>query len=280
MTMFGNYDFIASIGFNCSVASQLKGRNLRTCSSPFDWLLKESPTALEETLELLDTRFANFLKWENMRLKDSSNEKNENHCHAVHDFVNHTEFLHDFKAFPLSHEDYTEVREKYLRRIDRFYRNCAEAGRILFCVSGTGGQLSKERLIAARERLESIFPNKIIHLFAVVFEADETGVNEFSEEGLVVSYTQRSRNDIDVLATATEWRWLNAISPSGQKESFPDVKNLSFKDRVNYGLYKYFEAKLSRADCRVHKRMISYKLYKHFRKQLFKAGILNAGLYD
>lgn len=58
------YDFIFSIGENCFCADILNKNNLRTTSSPFDWLTPNrdySKTNMISNLQIINNKFKDFL---------------------------------------------------------------------------------------------------------------------------------------------------------------------------------------------------------------------------
>ncbi len=124
------YDCIISLGCNCSVALQLKRRQLRSFSLPLDWLLFENKTFIDNIIKLIKTDFADFLRFENLEFTDRSDEieKHVVYTHKVYDKGSNAVFLHDFRMTPLNQEEYRAVSEKYKRRIMRFYNVCSMGG--------------------------------------------------------------------------------------------------------------------------------------------------------
>lgn len=56
-----NYRHFISLGFFCSVASELERYGLRSASGPFDW---QSCDSFKERMDLINNRFEKF--WEHL----------------------------------------------------------------------------------------------------------------------------------------------------------------------------------------------------------------------
>jgi hypothetical protein len=107
------------LGADCSLAYQLSHLGLRCCALPFDWLLTPS---VDKLIECLKDNFSNF--FEGLVIKNSSNnfpllddnwhEEKTNTIRVTNYYNFH--FLHDFQDL----DDLPKVKEKYLRRINRF----------------------------------------------------------------------------------------------------------------------------------------------------------------
>lgn len=119
------YDCIFSIGGSCRAAYNLIDSSLRDAAGPFDWLITPD---MEMVFQMLETHFRGFFQRENLEVKRVlSNKKLE-----VLDKATGFLFMHDFYEAHDFEADYQEARERYDRRIERFYRSIAEAGSCLF----------------------------------------------------------------------------------------------------------------------------------------------------
>ena len=106
-----NYN-IVSLGFFCSVASECERIGVRTTSLPFDWLITDS---FERVLFLIENRFSGFLTKDNLQQEVDVNPK------YYYDPENCIHYYHDFKLIQPFDDEYISVREKYDKRIHRFY---------------------------------------------------------------------------------------------------------------------------------------------------------------
>lgn len=106
------YSNIISLGHFCSVALELERVGLRDSSMPFDWLITDN---FEKVIELIDTHFMSFL------VEDSLHQDETNKAY-YHDYDNGISFYHDFTGLIDIGEQIESVRNKYMRRIEKFYQ--------------------------------------------------------------------------------------------------------------------------------------------------------------
>lgn len=113
------YDAIYSIGYNCGCAQNLKRFKIRKTSGPFDWLYCDN---LNKVFDVLLSDFKDFLNVEDLvpmpknpdaKLVDKEHDYYRN---AKNTYV----FLHDFPANVSLQDSFSQVKEKYERRIKRF----------------------------------------------------------------------------------------------------------------------------------------------------------------
>ena len=117
--MMKEFKHFISLGFFCSVASELEKYGYRTASGPFDWQACDS---FREKIELIETRFEKF--WTNFSLEGLYQGGVNLHTYEMK--ACKFTFVHDFDKYRSLQEQLPAVREKYRRRIDRFYENIQE----------------------------------------------------------------------------------------------------------------------------------------------------------
>ena len=127
--MHKKYDFIYSIGADCASAMYMRKFYLRRASGPFDWLCHAD---FKTRIEMILTKFDGFLLSENMVMLP----RNTTGLHdAINDSWHDTKtgfyFYHDFEHSKDFAETFPLVREKYNRRIARFYDNIEKYNRVL-----------------------------------------------------------------------------------------------------------------------------------------------------
>lgn len=243
------YDCIVPLGGNCSSALQLRSRKLRQCSLPFDWLYYQGDCLPETYVGLIESHFAAWLERKNLEVKDTRKEPESGRHSSVTDLRCGVTFLHDFLTYPLTDMELETVRAKYQRRIDRLYALCGHADRILFVIAGTAEQLNRERLLEARRRLFTLFPQAAIDIFAVITEASTFEMVESPENGLYLSLTTRKRSTYDLHYRPWEWSWLDSV---GLSDAMRDIlghapqKPAGLLDRWIYKLYKHLKKTLIR----------------------------------
>lgn len=104
-----------SLGMNCGPAINFENNKLTEAFFPFDWAISE----FSSIYKALKSDFKDFLKLENLVLTPRALPLVN---HKVYDKNYRIDYIHDFKNDGAPLYDYQQVRDKYYRRIDRFYR--------------------------------------------------------------------------------------------------------------------------------------------------------------
>lgn len=104
-----------SLGYFCSVASELECLGLRNESSPFDWLISD----FEGVIKAIQNNFDNFLDYDYLL------QNRQNHSFYLNTKYS-VQFYHDFSPYIPLNEQLSLVKEKYCRRIKRFYESISE----------------------------------------------------------------------------------------------------------------------------------------------------------
>ena len=116
---FEEYENVISLGYFCSVASEIERMGLRTHSGPFDW---QACVDFKKRIELIDTWFKEFFVFLNEEgLYQKVSEPQIYFMKAVGVFL-----VHDFTMYKSLAEQLPEVRRKYERRVASFYRQIAK----------------------------------------------------------------------------------------------------------------------------------------------------------
>lgn len=118
---------IFSLGDRCATADFLIKTNLRAWSSPFDWM---GGGNLPKRINLITSGFSNFLLKENLI---SYNEIDVHGKYRVDDTISGFRFRHDFSSPDIS-LDYSDIYEKYQRRINRMYKKSAHGSVLIFYI--------------------------------------------------------------------------------------------------------------------------------------------------
>ena len=122
------YKHFISLGYFCSIASELERIGLRDCSSPFDWIISDWK-GIEKAII---TKFENFLVYENM-YQDKNN-------YAHYEDKNYGfKFFHDFSKYKSLDSQLYNVKQKYQRRIERFFENIKEPTLFIRYISSENG---------------------------------------------------------------------------------------------------------------------------------------------
>ncbi len=163
------YDIIYSIGSNCACALYLNQNDLRLTSGPFDWI-----TGVDFNTKI------NFILEEFKGFCDKNNLEyivyNENPTYNQYkDIQNGCLFLHDFpkdSSFELS---YPQVKDKYNRRIKRFYDNLSQKNKVLLVWFSLDRKVTDDDIIKASAALNKKF-NKEIDL--LIIEHNDSMINQ------------------------------------------------------------------------------------------------------
>lgn len=104
-----------SLGYFCSVALELEKLGLRNESSPFDWVISD----FKGVIRAIQENFSNFLDYEYL------SQDKDNHSIYMNTKYN-VKFFHDFDKYLPLYKQLPKVKEKYNRRISRFYKSITE----------------------------------------------------------------------------------------------------------------------------------------------------------
>lgn len=172
----GSYDFVFGLGQNCANAAYMAQWNLRTCSSPFDWL-DGSKAGLANCVDLICNDFGGFLEKDALQpIENRMGELDDRNCDYYFDPKSGYRSSHDFpRGVPLE-VSHPVVMAKFNRRIRRMYRRVAEARHTLFVYWARFESLSDDRLRELAGRLRGKFPGRDVDLLVIEHEEDAEGI--------------------------------------------------------------------------------------------------------
>ncbi len=123
------YDIIYSIGCDCACSLYLKKNGLRAYSGPFDWLTYAS---FEDRFTYLLNDFNDFFNYEDfIPLEKDLSITNDDTSDYYHNKRTNFYFYHDFPSNESFDSSFPVVKQKYERRIKRFYESIKNNDRIL-----------------------------------------------------------------------------------------------------------------------------------------------------
>ena len=153
------YDIIYSLGRDCSCAMYMQQTNLRSCSGPFDWLTN---AGFEKRFELMINNFDEFLEQSDLLPMDKPtafpSDKNNDYYENVKTGLY---YWHDFPAGVPLQESFNIVKEKYNRRIKRFYDNILTKNRVLLIWFSQVGSTSDSVVLEYCDKLCSKIGKKL-----------------------------------------------------------------------------------------------------------------------
>lgn len=163
------YDYICSLGSSCLCASSLREAGLRLSSGPFDWMLGPSLLGRVQTIA------SDFRGWlEPADLECLGDPNNFNHDSYLNRRTGY-KFSHDFERGVPLEQALVPVREKYARRIARFYAAVRASRRVLFVWLENpmfDDRPSSDDVVQCRRLLAEKFPGVEIDLLIVDRAAD------------------------------------------------------------------------------------------------------------
>lgn len=122
------YDLIYSLGEDCGCALYMERNGLRSYSGPFDWL---THATLQTKFNLILNDFKGFLDKESIKPLDQENHSSNLNFDLYHDINLDFHFYHDFIKDINFNKNFKSVKNKYNRRIKRFYKKINKADKVL-----------------------------------------------------------------------------------------------------------------------------------------------------
>lgn len=124
------YDLVYSLGAYCGTALYMTKHQLRLTSGPFDWL---PYIPFEKRIDYIINDFIDFLNFEDLNYIDKKIYKNVDKKHSYYkNKRNGFVYFHDFPENEPLEKSFRQVKERYNRRIERFYKYIYQSEKILF----------------------------------------------------------------------------------------------------------------------------------------------------
>jgi hypothetical protein len=154
------YDETVSLGTACQSAWHLEANEIRKWAYPFDWLI----TPFESLMIFMESRGAGFLDKDQLTIVETLHG-HPSMLHVVNLAYN-IHFIHDFLAPDMF--NYDAVKEKYDRRIKRFFDLLESNKKVLFIRV----QISRPEAECLDNYLHTHYPNLDYTLVAVSEDSD------------------------------------------------------------------------------------------------------------
>lgn len=205
--MKNKYDLIFSIGGSCCSASQLKARNKRYSSLPFDWLFHKDSSTLYKLAECFSDDFKNFFLFDNLK-ELSVNERGNGDKYQYKDLYTGYCFIHDFGNFS-KEKSYEYNKEKYIRRLKRLYDQIKKSKNVLILLDVTY-EIDFNAVEVLRKSLCSRFYGINFDIQIIKFDEQSRADKNISEH---IFYTKYNRylNKYDFGPVVDEFNFLDAI---------------------------------------------------------------------
>lgn len=223
--MAGNkkeYDLVCSLGGNCAAAHNLRYRDMRLYSLPFDWCFSKS----EKPIEYLSEGFKNNFK--NLALKENLEEINfsQEHKDKFQYFDKYSEyyFLNHFNKPITEQGSYEDFNSKLRRRIDRLIEKIKTGKKILFILSTTN-ETDLSCVETLHNTLKEIYSNKQFDFVVISFSCSQDEIYKINENITVYKY-KRPQNEYDFIKTNFEWAFLDNIKIKNNNKNIIEIKRI------------------------------------------------------
>ena len=172
------YDFIFSLGESCSTSLTLRKCGLQTYSMPFDWSGAYDHSiagicGLLGKIRMIKNKFEGAFNVEDLYEENWGRQ-------SPHRFVRNKktglQYLHDFPWTHSIEKEFPAYKEKYMRRIKRFYQKMESSKRIcIVFITVWEGKLPPHVLKIGYDEIHNMYPDKEIDFF-ILQKTDEMPV--------------------------------------------------------------------------------------------------------
>ena len=172
--MNDQHTIIFPLGYNCDCATFLRNKGLRRYALPFDWL---TGATIQTRINLLKNKFEGFLEKENLQpIATTQNSPRKGTKHYL-DTNTGFKFFHDFSLNKTLDEDFPSIKQKYDKRIKRFYDLVEQSDTIAFIWCSSNKPLTNEEITNAKDQLTALFPNRNVLFHEIKNEEDLDNLN-------------------------------------------------------------------------------------------------------
>ena len=231
------YEIVYSIGRDCACSMYMKSAKLRICSGPFDWLTNAS---FETRIDCIINDFKDFLNFADLApLQKSPNLQNDDTCDYYQNVRNGFFYYHDFPVGVALEQSFPQVKEKYQRRINRFYKKISEKDNVLLIWFSHHTNTPDKVILDASKRMCEKFGKQIDFL-----------IIEHSENTDVPIERQLAPNIIKYNLHTKSYDGKGNVDTLGlTKNILPIFSNYKLKQPLNIIIIRYFRRILSDIIC-------------------------------
>lgn len=198
-------DLIISLGGNCSAAHNLRYREMRFFSLPFDWVYITDTQPITYLSTAFQTHFRDFFLKENLIRVQG----NAHHAIIYQDTLSKYYFPNHFSTSIDMGNEYARVATKINRRIDRLYDKI-EAANVVLLILATYFPFDTVCVSRLAKTLHDLWPQKTFRFKVLQFNAGED--SETTEDNIVITKHRRMMNDYDFNKTNYEWAFLDKLA--------------------------------------------------------------------
>lgn len=203
------FNIIISLGGSCCTAHNIRYRNLRYCSMPFDWLFIKNETPISKLIDCFNNNFKEFMQQKN--LVELVGDERGTDCAGHYQYKDlFTEYrtIHDFKKPANDNKEFNRVKKIYDRRIKKMYNYLNKSQSVMFVID-SNCPISITILQELRETIKTKFHIEYVEIHSLQFESHTD--EEICSEGVYIQKITRKRNSYDIEKTNYEWKFLDNI---------------------------------------------------------------------
>lgn len=157
------YDATISLGQYCTTSTALRRCKLQQQSMPFDWsagILEDvcGKGGLEGKINLILNDFDNFFNYEDFENRGNNLENDTNNLWIVNKRTG-LQYKHDFSSDIGFEENFINIKQKYLRRVDRLKYTLENSNDVLFVYIARDEGFSNEYLIDQQTKISNKYKN-------------------------------------------------------------------------------------------------------------------------
>ena len=201
------YDLICSLGGNCSAAHNLRFRNMRPFSLPFDWCYILDDLPIYKLADCFRDDFKHYCLKENLK-ELSQNPSHKDKVQYQDSFTGYIYPNHFSCSINGWGGEYMKFKEKQNRRIARLYEKIDKGQKILFLLS-TSFEIGIDCIMNLKSVLEKKWSDKIFEFIIISFDCAKDSTIE--NNGITMMKYKRSTNLYDFHYTNYEWAFLDNI---------------------------------------------------------------------
>ena len=284
------YDAIISLGEDCYTSMALRYCHLQDYTLPFDWCRgilpgKSTLGGIPVKVDLICNDFKDYFNIEDFD-NQGPNPKEIDYWHLC--CVNRKtglRYRHDFPSDKEFAESFPEIKEKYDRRVERFYNLVTHSDKILFVFMSRTSDYPNEKLVEQCAKLQSKFPAQRIDLLCLIHKQEyrpdqyeETKLNEHvTRIDANITYTKEPGEGARMMGNAKLYRRLlkNYCSPSLfdlryelAKTHFPNINRSFARHAQNLRIY-YVANHLMRGYFKIYHLKLKMLLHTGKKREMY-----------
>ena len=198
------YDYIISLGGNCSTACQLVYRNLRPCAFPFDYFFLRDVEDLKKMISELKSDYKNSFKKENF-VELVGDKRGCSKLYQYQDNVSGYNIIHMFHKPIEAKGEYEKVYKTIQKRLNRIM-SLQNKNKNLCFILGIDFEPDKNILEDLYKTLKEKFGENI-DTFFIMWNSKQD--NTIQENNVTYIYTTQPSNLYDYEKTNVIWRFLD-----------------------------------------------------------------------